>query len=51
MQIKIEEKHGGFIVSFDGVEYVYESKGDRILQMLEEIGKKVYGKRVAVTEK
>lgn len=51
MKVEIEEFHGGFLVSIDGIKYVYESRGERVLQMLEEVGRKVYGKRVSVKEK
>jgi hypothetical protein len=51
MKIKIVEYHGGFLVEYDESTYVYESRAERILQMLEEIGKRIYGKRVSVKEK
>lgn len=49
MRVTIEEVHGGFIVKYDESIYVYAATDT--IRMLEEVGKKVYGKRVQVEEK
>lgn len=51
MKVSIEEVDGGFIVKYEDTTLpkVYEST--RTLQMLEEVGKRVFGKRVRVEEK
>lgn len=52
MDIKIEDKNNGYLVRlFDGTpakEYVF--KATDIFEMLEFVGKYVYGRKVKVTE-
>ena len=51
MQVTIKEVDGGFIVEYEGNDLPKVYASTRVLDMLEEVGKRVFGKRVRVEEK
>ena len=53
MKITISEANGGYIVVEDGQEQpkVYDARTERLINMIEDIGRKVVGKRIEVREK
>lgn len=53
MKLTIEDANGGFIVTEEGQSQpkLYDARTERIIVMIEDIGRKVLGKRIGVVEK
>lgn len=51
MEITIKEGNGGYIVNVEGEQLPRIFASTRALEMLEQVGKIVFGKRVKVEEK